>query len=34
LEQTSDMVGSGMGKEGRAHTVITYSDYRAVGGKR
>jgi len=30
MEQTSDMVGSGMGKEGRAHAVITYSDYRAI----
>lgn len=34
MEQSSDMVGSGMGKEGRAHTVITYSDYRAAGGRR
>jgi hypothetical protein len=31
IEQTSDMTGSGMGKEGRAHNVTTYSDYRAVG---
>jgi hypothetical protein len=31
MEQTSDMSGSGMGQEGRAHTVVTYSDYRAVG---
>jgi hypothetical protein len=31
VEQTSDMSGSGMGQEGRGHTVITYSDYRAVG---
>jgi hypothetical protein len=30
-EQTADMSGSGMGQEGRGHTVITYSDYRAVG---
>lgn len=30
MEQTSDMSGSGMGKEGRAHTVSTYSDYRAL----
>jgi hypothetical protein len=29
-EQTSDMSGSGMGQEGRVHTVVTYSDYRAV----
>jgi hypothetical protein len=30
MEQTSDMSGLGMGKEGRAHTVSTYSDYRAL----
>lgn len=30
IEQTSDMSGSGMGQEGKAHTVVTYSDYRAV----
>ena len=30
IEQTSDMSGSGMGQEGRAHTVVTYSDYRAI----
>lgn len=30
MEQTSDMIGSGLGKEGRAHTVITYSDYRPI----
>jgi hypothetical protein len=30
LEQTSDMSGSGMGQEGGAHTVVTYSDYRAI----
>jgi hypothetical protein len=30
MEQTSDMFGSGMGQEGRAHTVVSYSDYRAV----
>lgn len=34
IEQTSDMTGSGMGQEGRAHTVVTYSDYRAVGNQR
>jgi hypothetical protein len=31
VEQVSDMTGSGMGQEGKAHTVVTYSDYRAVG---
>jgi hypothetical protein len=30
VEQTSDMAGSGMGRQGRSHTVITYSDYRAI----
>lgn len=30
MEQTSDMVGSGMGQEGRAHNEIVYSDYRLV----
>jgi hypothetical protein len=34
MEQTSDMSGSGLGKEGKAHTVTTYSDYRAVGKQR
>ena len=34
MEQISDMAGSGMGKEGGAHTVTTYSDYRAVGRQR
>jgi hypothetical protein len=33
-EQTSDMSGSGMGQEGRGHTVITYSDYRTVSKQR
>lgn len=33
-EQTADMSGSGMGQEGRGHTVITYSDYRAVSRQR
>jgi hypothetical protein len=33
MEQTSDMTGSGLGKQGSAHTVTTYSDYRAVGAK-
>jgi hypothetical protein len=30
VDQTTDMSGSGMGQEGRGHTVVTYSDYRAV----
>lgn len=30
VENTSEMSGSGMGQEGKGHTVITYSDYRAV----
>jgi len=30
VEHTADMSGSGMGQEGKAHTVATYSDYRAV----
>jgi hypothetical protein len=30
MEQVSDMTGSGMGKEGRVHTVTLYSDYRVV----
>jgi hypothetical protein len=34
MEQTSDMSGSGMGQTGGAHTVVTYSDYRAVRGQR
>jgi hypothetical protein len=34
MEQTADMSGSGMGQEGRGHTVITYSDYRAVPKQR
>ena len=29
-ENTADMSGSGMGQEGGAHTVATYSDYHAV----
>jgi hypothetical protein len=28
VEHVADMAGSGMGQEGKAHTVITYSDYR------
>jgi hypothetical protein len=34
IEQTSDMAGSGMGQEGKVHTVVTYSDYRAVANRR
>jgi hypothetical protein len=34
VEQVADMSGSGMGQEGRMHTMITYSDYRAVGARR
>ena len=30
VEHTADMSGSGMGQEGKVHTVATYSDYRAV----
>ena len=28
VEQVADMAGSGIGQEGKAHTVIIYSDYR------
>jgi hypothetical protein len=34
IEQSSDMSGSGMGQTGGAHTVVTYSDYRAVNKQR
>jgi hypothetical protein len=34
MEQTSDMAGSGMGQEGKVHTVVTYYDYRMVGNRR
>lgn len=34
MEQTTDLSGSGMGQEGKMHTVVTYYDYRAVGNKR
>jgi hypothetical protein len=34
MEQTSDMSGSGMGRQGGGHTVVAYSDYRAVGNQR
>jgi hypothetical protein len=30
VEQTAEMNGSGLGQQGQRHTVITYSDYRAV----
>jgi hypothetical protein len=30
MEQNSEMAGSGLGQEGHVHTVVTYSDYRAV----
>jgi len=30
VERVSDIVGSGMGKQGKFHQVTTYSDYRAV----
>jgi hypothetical protein len=30
VENTADMSGSGMGQEGKVHTVATYSDYRAI----
>jgi len=34
VDHTTDMAGSGMGQEGRGHTVVTYSDYLAVGNRR
>ncbi len=34
MESTSEMAGSGMGREGTMQTTTTYSDYRAVGGER
>jgi hypothetical protein len=34
IEQISEMSGSGMGQEGQVHTVVTYSDYRAVNSHR
>ena len=33
-EQTTDLSGSGMGQEGKVHTIVTYSDYRVVGNRR
>ncbi len=32
-EQIVDLTGSGLGQTGKAHTVSTYSDYRAVANK-
>jgi hypothetical protein len=29
-EHIADMSGSGLGQEGKGHTVATYTDYRAV----
>lgn len=34
MESTSDMSGSGMGREGTMRNVTTFSDYRAVAGQR
>ncbi|MCU1293292.1 MAG: hypothetical protein JWP08_2142, partial [Bryobacterales bacterium] len=34
MEQTTDQSGSGMGQEGKVHTVVTYSNYRAVANRR
>jgi hypothetical protein len=34
IEQTSDVFGSGMGQQGRSHSVATYSDYRAVRNRQ
>jgi hypothetical protein len=34
MEQTTDLSGSGMGQEGKVHTVVTYYDYRAVSNRR
>jgi hypothetical protein len=34
MEQTTDLSGSGMGQEGKVHTVVTYSNYRAVANRR
>jgi hypothetical protein len=31
VENIAEMSGSGLGQEGQGRTVITYSDYRAVG---
>lgn len=33
MEQISDVSGSGLGKTGTVHTVVTYSDYRSLGKK-
>ena len=32
-EQVSDTAASGMGKQGKVHTVTTYSDFRAVNAR-
>ena len=34
VEQTTEMKGSGMGKEGHVRTAVSYSDYRAVNKRR
>lgn len=34
VEQTTDMTGSGLGQEGKMHSVATYSDYRSVSAAR
>jgi hypothetical protein len=34
MEQTTDLSGSGMGQEGKMHTVVTYYAYQAVGNRR
>lgn len=33
MEQVSDVSGSGLGKKGSVHTVVTYSDYRSLRKK-
>lgn len=34
LEQVSDLSGSGLGQHGGAHSVVTYTDYRAMGNRQ
>jgi len=34
VEQISDVVGSGLGQEGRVHSEITYREYQPVGARR
>jgi hypothetical protein len=34
VEQVSDVAGSGLGQEGKVHTVSTYSDYRPAKNPR